>query len=223
MSELTIFIVDDDISIGDMEQTVLEKNGYKCVRAFDGAEAVLLLKNGLKPDLILLDLMLPGLTGEKVLAKIKEISATIPVIVVSAKVDIDSKVNMLTEGAVDYLTKPFDVRELLARIDIRLKSKKTSKQLTYDDITLDVESHSVTVDDKEVSLTKTEFYILKLLMSNTGNVVTKSTIIDSISSEIEDCTESSLKTHMSHLRSKLRNVSGKEYIEAVWGIGFKLG
>ncbi|MCQ2529427.1 MAG: response regulator transcription factor [Saccharofermentans sp.] len=222
----TIFIVDDDVAIGDMEQTVLEKNGYKCVRAFSGTEAVLHLKNGLKPDLILLDLMLPGLTGEEVLPKIKELIGNTPVIVVSAKIDVDSKVNMLMEGAADYMTKPFDTRELLARIEVRLKMSEaasvSSSVLTYEEIRLDDEAHTVTVSDTPVSLTRTEYGILRLLMSNSKIVVTKSQIIDRISSETEDCTESSLKTHVSHLRNKLKAVSGKDYIEAVWGIGFKL-
>ena len=222
----TIFIVDDDVAIGDMEQTVLEKNGYKCARAFSGTEAVLHLKNGLKPDLILLDLMLPGLTGEEVLPKIKELIGNTPVIVVSAKIDIDSKVNMLMEGAADYLTKPFDTRELLARIEVRLKMSgdvsDKSGVLRFDEIELDDQAHVVTVSGKPVSLTRTEYGILRLLMKNSKIVVTKSSIVDHISSETEDCTESSLKTHVSHLRNKLKAISGKDYIEAVWGIGFKL-
>ncbi len=219
----TIFIVDDDVAIGDMEQTVLEKNGYSCVRAFSGTEAVMKISNGLKPDLILLDLMLPGLNGEDVLPKIKAVMSDVPVIVVSAKVDIDSRVNMLMEGAIDYLTKPFDTRELLARIEIRLKESKASESvLTFDDLSLDTKSFRVTSAGVDVSLTKTEFSILKLLMSTPEEVVTKSQIIDAVSTDTEDCTESSLKTHMSHLRNKLKTVSGKDYIEAVWGIGFKL-
>lgn len=222
----TILIVDDDVAIGDMEQEVLEKNGYKCVRAFSGTEAVLHLSNGLNPDLILLDLMLPGLSGEEVLPRVKNLIGGTPVIVVSAKIDVDSKVNMLMEGAVDYMTKPFDTRELLARIEVRLKMSESVKSsaniLTYDDICLDDDAHQVTVADKPVSLTRTEYGILRLLMSNSKIVVTKTQIIDRISSETEDCTESSLKTHISHLRNKLRAVSNKDYIEAVWGIGFKL-
>lgn len=222
----TILIVDDDVAIGDMEQEVLEKNGYKCVRAFSGTEAVLHLSNGLNPDLILLDLMLPGLSGEEVLPRVKNLIGGTPVIVVSAKIDVDSKVNMLMEGAVDYMTKPFDTRELLARIEVRLKMSESVKSsaniLTYDDICLDDDAHQVTVGDTPVSLTRTEYGILRLLMSNSKIVVTKTQIIDRISSETEDCTESSLKTHISHLRNKLRAVSDKDYIEAVWGIGFKL-
>ncbi len=223
----TIFIIDDDVAIGDMEQTFLEKNGFSCERAFTGTEAVLKLRNGFMPDLILLDLMLPGLNGEDVLPKIKDSIGNTPVIVVSAKIDVDSKVNMLMEGAVDYLTKPFDTRELLARIELRLKmvgaAKASNKnRLEYDDIVLDAESFSISVAGSPVQLTKTEFGILRLLMTDPKVVVTKSSIIDRISSETEDCTESSLKTHISHLRNKLKTVSGKDYIEAVWGIGFKM-
>ncbi|MCQ2503738.1 MAG: response regulator transcription factor [Saccharofermentans sp.] len=218
----TIFIIDDDEAIGNMEQTVLEKNGYSCVRAYSGTEAVMRISNGLKPDLILLDLMLPGLNGEDVLPKIKAIMSTVPVIVVSAKIDIDSRVNMLTEGAIDYLTKPFDTRELLARIELRLKGSIKPSSLHYNDIVLDSDSYSVTVAGKYVSLTKTEFAILKILMKNPESVVTKSNLLDSLAEYTEDCTEGSLKTHISHLRSKLKAVSGKDYIEAIWGIGFKL-
>lgn len=218
----TIFIIDDDEAIGNMEQTVLEKNGYSCVRAYSGTEAVMRISNGLKPDLILLDLMLPGLNGEDVLSKIKAIMSTVPVIVVSAKIDIDSRVNMLTEGAIDYLTKPFDTRELLARIELRLKGTVKPSSLHYNDIVLDSDSYSVTVAGKYVSLTKTEFAILKILMKNPESVVTKSNLLDSLAEYTEDCTEGSLKTHISHLRSKLKAVSGKDYIEAIWGIGFKL-
>lgn len=218
----TIFIIDDDEAIGNMEQTVLEKNGYSCVRAYSGTEAVMRISNGLKPDLILLDLMLPGLNGEDVLPKIKAIMSTVPVIVVSAKIDIDSRVNMLTEGAIDYLTKPFDTRELLARIELRLKGSIKPSSLHYNDIVLDSDSYSVTVADKYVSLTKTEFAILMILMKNPESVVTKSNLLDSLAEYTEDCTEGSLKTHISHLRSKLKAVSGKDYIEAIWGIGFKL-
>lgn len=221
-----IFIVDDDVAIGDMEETVLTKNGYTCSRAFSGTEAVLLLENGHKPDLIILDLMLPGLSGEEVLSRIKELTSGIPVIVVSAKIDVESKVNMLMEGAVDYITKPFDTRELLARIEVRLKMAATLQAggnvLRFQEITINDEAHEVKVSSEEVQLTRTEYGILKVLMTDPKAVVTKSSLLDRIASETEDCTESSLKTHVSHLRSKLKAISGKDYIEAVWGIGFKM-
>lgn len=216
----TILIVDDDIQIGNMEETVLQKAGYRVLRAYSGTEALLVLKNE-KPSLILLDLMLPGLTGEEVLPKLKGI----PVIVVSAKADVNDKVNLLLGGAVDYLTKPFDTKELLARIEVHLRkaqSNPLSPVYSFDDITLDTASFAVTVNDTPVSLTKTEFAILKLLMANPNQVIARSVILDRISIDTPDCTERSLRQHISNLRNKLSAVSGKDYIEAVWGIGFKL-
>ncbi len=213
-----ILVIDDDISIGDMLQEVLEKQGYKVFRAYSGTEALFVIKSS-KPDLILLDLMLPGLNGEEVLPKIKDI----PVIVVSAKIDIDNKVNLLLGGAVDYITKPFNIKELLARISIQFRNKKVnSNTINFDDIVMDINSHMVYIDDKLVKLTKTEYAILKLLMNNPSQVVTKSTILDKISEDTPDCVESSLKVHISNLRRKLKNISDKDYIESVWGIGFKM-
>ena len=216
----TILIIDDDIHIGNMLEETLTKEGYRTCRAYSGTEAVLLLSQT-KPDLILLDLMLPGLSGEEVLRRIGEI----PVIVVSAKVDIDNKVDLLLSGAADYITKPFHTKELLARIAVQLRNtavlQKTSV-LAFGDITLDTNTHRVNVSDCEVKLTRTEYAILKLLMQNPSQVMTKSQLLDRISEDTPDCTESSLKTHISHLRGKLREKSGKDYIEAVWGIGFKM-
>ncbi len=221
----TILVVDDDIAIGDMEQTVLTKAGYEVIRAFSGTEAVQILMND-RPDLVLLDLMLPGLTGESVMARIKQSAGDIPVMVVSAKIDADSKVNMLLEGACDYMTKPFDTRELLARIRLRLMEQSrqalSGRIYTYSDIRLDDSSREVTVNGNPVKLTRTEYGILKILMESPETVVTKSSLIDRVSSANEDCTESSLKTHMSHLRNKLGGAGGKDYIESIWGIGFKM-
>lgn len=215
-----ILIVDDDIHIGDMLEETLKKDGYCVLRAYSGTEALLYLSNS-KPDLILLDLMLPGLSGEEVLSEIKDI----PVIVVSAKADIDNKVDLLLGGAADYITKPFNIKELSARIAVQLRKTETSStksRLTFKDISLDTDTHIVTVQSNEVKLTRTEFAILKLLMSNPSQVITKSLLLDRISEDTPDCTESSLKIHISNLRKKLREISGRDYIESVWGIGFKL-
>ncbi len=219
-----ILIIDDDITIGNLLEEALTKEGYTTSRAYSGTEALLLLdKSDPKPDLILLDLMLPGLSGEEVLPKIEGI----PTIILSAKVDVDNKVNLLLTGAADYITKPFNIKELLARITVQLRKTSPntpaqSDSLTYDDLTLIPDTHTVTVAGTEVRLTRTEYAILKLLMQNPAQVITKTILLDRIADDTPDCTESSLKTHISHLRSKLRRVNDRDYIESVWGIGFKM-
>lgn len=215
----TILIVDDDVCIGDMLQEVLVKEGYRAARAYSGTEALLYL-SGNRPDLILLDLMLLGLSGEELLPLIEGI----PVIVVSARSETADKVDLLLSGADDYITKPFDTDELLARIAVQLRrpAAGTSSLLAFNGIRLDTASRTAEVDGQPVRLTKTEYAILKLLMQNPSQVITKSVMLDRISEDTPDCVESSLKVHVSNLRKKLKDVNGKDYIEAVWGIGFKM-
>lgn len=216
-----IFIVDDDIHIGNMLEEVLQREGYKVSRAYSGTEALLVLSSQ-TPDLILLDLMLPGLNGEEVLPKIQGI----PVIVLSAKSETAHKVQLLLDGACDYITKPFDLTELLARITVQLRNASSQPilrhTLTFQEINLNTEIHSVSVQDRPVKLTRTEYAILKLLMENPSQVITKSVLLDRISEDTPDCMESSLKVHISNLRKKLKASTDKNYIEAVWGIGFKM-
>ena len=216
----TIAVIDDDIYIGNMLEELLRGNGYDVLRAYSGTEALLLLAQD-KPDLILLDLMLPGLSGEEVMAHIRGI----PVIVVSAKVDVQDKVKLLLGGAVDYMTKPFDTKELLARITVQLRKTEMheeTKSLSAGDLVLDMVSLSLTVQGQPVKLTRTEYAILKLLMENPKQVIAKSVLLDRISLDTPDCTERSLKQHISNLRKKMQETSGVDYIETVWGIGFKL-
>ncbi|MCI8379412.1 MAG: response regulator transcription factor [Lachnospiraceae bacterium] len=220
MSGKHILIIDDDIHIGDVLEEILDREGYRVSRAYSGTEALFVLSQS-KPDLVLLDLMLPGLNGEEVLPHIKGL----PVIVVSAKVDIDSKVELLLGGAVDYVTKPFHSKELLARIAAHLRNASisaSSPSLIFKDITLNTDTHMASIGENEIKLTRTEYAILKLLMQNPGQVITKSLLLDRISEDTPDCTESSLKMHISNLRKKFREINGKDYIEAVWGIGFKM-
>ncbi len=215
-----ILIIDDDIYIGNMLEEALAKEGYGVSRAYSGTEALYVLSRS-KPDLVLLDLMLPGLNGEEVLPQIKGI----PVIILSAKADIDNKVDLLLGGAADYVTKPFNTKELLARIAVQLRGSvmaPAASTLTFDDITLNTDTHIVTIGTSEMKLTRTEYAILKLLMQNPTQIIPKSRLLDRISEDTPDCTENSLKTHISHLRAKLRKGTDKEYIEAVWGIGFKM-
>lgn len=216
----TILIVDDDIHIGNMLEEALVKEGCQVFRSYSGTECLLMLSR-IKPDLILLDLMLPGLKGEEVLPKIKGI----PVIVISAKADIDHKVELLLDGAADYVTKPFHIKELLARITVQLRNGGnglSSSPLAFEELTLDTDTHIAKVQDQEIRLTRTEYAILKLLMQNPTQVVAKSLMLDQISQDTPDCTESSLKIHISNLRKKLRSAGCGDYIESVWGIGFKM-
>ena len=210
-----ILIVDDDVHINQMLEEVLTSAGYKVTHAYSGTEALLLIPS-IKPDL-----MLPGLSGEEIIDKI----AHIPVIVISAKIDTKNKIALLLNGAVDYVTKPFDVDELLARIVAQLRHSQTNSinsVLEHEDIRLDLNTRTVSIKNIEVKLTKTEYAILKILMENPKQVITKNILLERISEETPDCMESSLRVHISNLRKKLRDISDKEYIEAVWGIGFKM-
>lgn len=218
MTAPVIAIVDDDVYIGDMLEELLRREGYGVLRAYSGTEALMLLEDR-RPDLILLDLMLPGLNGEEVLPHL----TGIPVIVLSARAAVEDKVDLLQGGAADYLTKPFDTRELLARVAVQLR--RQSRQdglLRYRGIVLAPETREAAVDGGAVRLTRTEFSILKLLMQNPKQVITKSQLLEHLSVETPDCVESSLKVHVSNLRRKLREAGAGEVIEAVWGIGFKL-
>ena len=231
MSGERIAVIDDDVYIGDMLEELLVREGYAVLRAYSGTEALLLLEER-RPDLVLLDLMLPGLSGEDVLPHL----AGIPVIVLSARAGVEEKVALLLGGAADYLTKPFDTRELLARIAVQLRSGARRHcgtgrwpqandgpgVLYYKTLTLDPETRSVTADGAPVRLTRTEFAILKLLIRNPRQVIPKSRLLDRLALETPDCAESSLKVHVSNLRRKLREAGAGECIEAVWGIGFKL-
>ena len=214
-----ILIIDDDIYIGNVIEEALIKEGYQVLRAYSGTEAIYVLSAS-TPDLILLDLILPGLSGEEVLSQIQGI----PVIVVSAKIDVDDKVALLIGGATDYITKPFEMKELLARITVALRGSVVSANsvLSFDNLRLNITTHEVFVGQQRANLTRTEYAILKILMQNQSQVIAKSVLLERISEDTPDCTDNSLKTHISHLRKKLRDIGEKEYIDAVWGIGFKL-
>ncbi len=215
-----ILIIEDDPYIGNMLSELLGKEGYDVCRAYSGTEALLILSKT-TPDLILLDLMLPGRSGEELLPQIKEF----PIIILSAKTDVNHKADLLLEGAVDYITKPFHTKELLARIAVQLRKplfNHTPSNLTFEELTLDLHTHIVSSGEHQIKLTRTEFAILKLLMQNSTQVMTKSLLLDQISQDTPDCTESSLKIHICNLRKKLREINEKDYIESVWGIGFKL-
>ena len=219
-------IVEDDTAISDLLKEALEKEGYIVSRAYSGTEALMLLEKE-KPDLLLLDLMLPGLSGEELMPKLKGILT----VIMSAKTDIDNKVRLLYEGASDYITKPFVISELLARIAALLRLSKAQKQteagdgnknvISEADLELDTSLLTVSYKEESINLTRTEAAILHLLMLNSGRPLGRSTILDRISEDTPDCTERSLKQHVSNIRKKLQSLDGIDHIEAIYGIGFR--
>lgn len=217
-----ILVVEDDMDIHNLIKNVIEKERYEVISAYSGTEAILLIeKNSI--DLILLDLMLPGLSGEEVIKRIKNI----PIIVISAKTSTEDKVNVLTIGANDYITKPFDTNELLARIKVQLRTNKREKNenLVYKDMILEGSTHTLYIKKEKISLTKTEYTILEQLLLKPKEVITKTKLIQLLNNNIiytKQYDENSLKVHISNIRKKIRNVTNDEYIESVWGIGFKL-
>ncbi len=216
----TILIVEDDMDVHHLIRELLEKEKFKILDAYSGTESMIILEKE-KVDLILLDLMLPGLNGEEMIKKIKEI----PIIVISAKIAEKDKVNVLLNGANDYITKPFHKEELLARVKVQLRineNKREDKIIQYKDIILNDTNHSVYIGKNQMTLTKTEYAIMKQLMLKKGQVVAKTKLLEMISGDTEDGDENSLKVHISNIRKKIRKVTEQEYIESVWGIGFKM-
>lgn len=217
---IKIAVIEDDIDIGDMLCDLLKRENYEVLRAYSGTEALYLLEKD-KPSLILLDLMLPGISGEEVLSHIHNI----PTIVLSARADISDKVRLLLGGAADYMTKPFDTNELLARISVQLRKAEQhidGNITAYADMKLDAADMTLYIGENAIHLTRTEYAILRLLMENPERVISKGVMLDRISLDTPDCTERSLKQHISNLRKKIQAADGTDRIETVWGIGFKL-
>lgn len=221
-----ILIVEDDININNLIKETLEKSGYGCIQAFSGTEAILIMQVRKEIDLVILDLMLPGACGEEVLKNIRG-NIDIPVIVISAKDELDTKVDLLTMGADDYLTKPFEIKELEARVAVwlrRTKNRGDSKKdiITYEGIYLDKSNYEIKVNDKEVMLTRQEYKILELLLSYPSKVFTKQEIYDYAWEEYYVGADKTINVHISNIRNKLKKYSDRDYIETVWGIGFKI-
>ena len=224
----TILVLDDDVNIGNMLEEALKLEGFKVLRAYSGTEALMILEKK-RPNLILLDLMLPGISGEEVLEKINGI----PVIIMSAKSETENKVKLLYGGASDFVAKPFVLSELLARVhailrlagsgmvEVEEQSEAQNDMPQVGDIRLDTELLQVIRDDQTVALTRTESAILNVLMQNDCRPVGRNTILDKISLSTPDCTERSLKQHISNIRKKLEMLDGRDHIEAIYGIGFR--
>lgn len=218
-----ILIIEDDTYINNLIFRALTKEGYNCKQAFSGTEGLLYAKSE-EFSLAVLDLMLPGINGEELLPKLKA-ELDIPVIVLSAKDSLDSKIDLLNAGAEDYMTKPFEVDELIARIGVQLRRSsggKIQKQLSHKNLVLNLEEMSAEIDGSTVSFTKHEYKILELLIGNPSRVFTKQDIYDYAWEDIYIGEDKTVNMHISNIRKKLKTVTDEEYIETVWGIGFKL-
>lgn len=219
-----ILIVEDDVNINNLLKEALSQKGYTCGQAFSGTEAALWLEKE-SWMLVLLDLMLPGMTGEEVLQLIRRQGDT-PVIVLTAKDAMEEKLDLLTSGADDYITKPFDINEVIARVQIQLRhagQEEEPDRIECGGITLDDKTHQIWVDGQEIlHLTRQEYAILELLIRHPKQVFRKEAIFTYAWEEEYMGETKTLDVHISNIRKKLKAVTDKEYIQTVWGIGYRL-
>lgn len=220
----SILIVEDDMNINGLLKGALEKADYLCTQAFSGTEARMLLAMN-RYSVVLLDLMLPGISGEEVLQEIRKQGNT-PVIILTAKDTIDDKVEVLQSGADDYVTKPFDIKEVLARVAVQIRRMEGSfseGNLVYQGLELDRENFCVRVDQTELlKITRQEFSILELLLKHPKKVFSKEEIFEYAWEEAYMGETKTLDVHISNIRKKIKSVTSREYIETIWGIGYRL-
>lgn len=220
-----ILIIEDHRDVAAMLAESLSQAGYMVQTAATGTDGLQKVKQG-DYKMVLLDIMLPYMSGDEVLRQIRSFT-DIPVIIISAKDMVSVKIDLLKLGADDYITKPFDLGEVTARVESHLrrvrKQAKADCVLTYKDLVLDTLAKRVTADGRELELTAKEYGILALLMENRGRVFTKANLYDIIWQESYGEDDNAVKTHLSNLRRKLKAVNpGEEYIETVWGLGYRL-
>jgi DNA-binding response OmpR family regulator len=218
-----ILIVEDDININNMIYEALSKKEFSCTQSYSGTEGRLCIKND-KYDLVLLDLMLPGMKGEDFLKELRAFTNT-PVTVVSAKDELDSKVDLLTLGADDYITKPLEIKELVARVLVQLRRNSNNKDeeyISYKEMKLNKSTYQVLIQNEDAGLTRQEFKIMELLLTYPSKVFSKQEIYNYAWEEYYIGEDKTINVHISNIRIKFKKLSDEEYIETVWGIGFKL-
>ena len=224
-----VLIVEDDADINNLICETLPKHGLKCTQAYSGSEGLLNFKNDTF-DLAILDLMMPGMTGESLTKTIRETSK-IPIIVVSAKCSTDSKVDLLAMGADDFLAKPFEVKELIARVDVQLRqlsysgreeSSDGKKILSFQDLVLNKDTFEATLKGQELMLTRQEYKILELFMLYPSKVFSKQEIFEYAWNEYYIGEDKTINVHISNIRAKMKKITEDEYIDTIWGIGFRL-
>ena len=219
----TILIIEDDMAIHSLIKEALTLNGFDTLSAYSGTEGKMVFEQN-QVDVVLLDLMLPGMDGEEFLQEIR-LNSTVPVMVISAKNDQQSKLELLTNGADDYITKPFDVKELLVRINIQLRHAAKDafsemKEIHYKDICVNVDTREVKINDQPLHLTGREYAILLLFLENPKKVFSRANIYESVWNEPYFDGDKTINMHISNLRNKL-NSDETNYIKTIWGIGFK--
>lgn len=218
-----ILLVEDDTDINSSTAQYLRRQGCECVQAFSGTEGRLLWQAG-GIDLLLVDLMLPGLSGSELIAEVRKTSRT-PVIVLSAKTELSDKVELLGLGADDYLTKPYQLEELWARVQVQLRHANAAPAgalLCFRDWVLDLDEMTLTAAGRPVGLTAHEFKIMELLAGRPKRVFTKQQIYEAVWQDVYAVEDKTITVHISNIRAKLRPSGTDGYIQTVWGIGFKL-
>jgi len=221
----SILIIEDQEDVNLMLAEALAHAGYAVESSYSGADGINEIKNHTY-DLILLDIMLPYKSGDEILKETRKFSDT-PIIIISAKDRVDTKIDLLKFGADDYITKPFDLGEVVARVESNLRRSRMQLQnsniFRYKDLVLDDHTKRVTVANIELELTAKEYMILELLLKHNGKVFTKANLYESIWDDEYLGEDNAVKTHMSNLRNKLKKANqNNEYIETVWGLGYRL-
>lgn len=223
-----ILIAEDDKEINRLLCEYIGTQGYEVISVNNGLEALSALRSHRDISLCLLDIMLPLHSGDMVLKKLREFS-DIPVIIISAKDTVQNKVDLLRLGADDYITKPFDLDEVLVRMETVLRRTQTREEkseetiLKFREIQMDCLKKTVTVNGQLLMLTSKEFMILELLMKNPAKLFSKANLFESVWAEPYYNEDNTLKVHMSNLRMKIKQYAPtEEYIETVWGMGYRL-
>lgn len=217
-----ILVIEDDRTIRKLLCQILEEQGFAVEEAENGLSG---LTMALERDyrLILMDLMLPLKTGEELLRELRKKKST-PVIVLSAKNQVYNRIELLRLGADDYITKPFDIDEVVLRVEavLRRMGKEKSTELTFRNLTLTLESKRVFVCGQEIICTAMEYGILELMLKNPDKIFSKRNLFESVTGETYVKDENTMNVHISNLRKKIRKVDDSEYIETVYGMGYRL-
>lgn len=216
-----ILVIEDDITINGLLCGILQRSGYEAASAADGAEGLgLALSNDY--ELILMDLMLPSKSGEEILRALRTVKQT-PVIVLSAKSAVDNRLELLRLGADDYIVKPFNIDEVMLRIEavLRRMGPKT-ESLSYKEMRIDKESKRVYIRENELPCTAMEYAILEVMLSNPGKIFSKRNLFESVTGETYMSEDNTMNVHMSNLRKKIAKLTDETYIDTVYGMGYRL-